>query len=115
MPEAVEVVPPKTELFKTAAVRVLLVRVCVPLSVTSPVAVSVGVALITAAPEPKPSVTTMTLEPLEILIVAPEPCLIVMIWLPVVEFSISHTLEIVLGPSVTSRVAVREAAEVIFK
>ena len=76
---------------------------------------SVGLALNTAAPAPAPSVTTITFEPLATFTVAPEPCLIVIIWLPVVAFSIIQTLDTVLGPNVTSLVAVRDTAEVIFK
>ena len=47
--------------------------------------------------------------------VAPEPCFIVMIWPPVVAFSIIHTLDTVLGPKVRVLVAVKLTADVNFK
>ena len=84
-------------------------------SVAKLTAAIVGFALNTAAPEPAPSVTTINLEPLGTLTVAPEPCLIVMICEPVVAFSMIQTLLTVLGARVTVRVADRETAEVSFK
>jgi hypothetical protein len=47
--------------------------------------------------------------------VPPEPCEIVIDWLPVVAFSMIHTLLMVLGPSVTVRVSVRDTLEVILR
>ena len=83
--------------------------------VTVPVPASLGFAVNTAAPAPAPSVYKKARSPLAILTVAPAPCLIVMIWLPVVAFSIIHTLETVLGARVKVRVPVNEPAEVNFK
>jgi hypothetical protein len=76
----------------------------------------VGLARNTAAPDPKPSVYTMALVPVGIVTSAPEPCLMIMLWLPAALFSMIQTLDTVLGAIVRVRVAVRGATvEVILR
>jgi hypothetical protein len=67
----------------------------------------------TTAPElPLPSEQRTLVVPVGMVTVAPDPCFMVRLWLPVVAFSIIHTLETVFGARVSVRVAVRATAEV---
>jgi hypothetical protein len=83
--------------------------------VTVPLVAAVGFALITAAPEPAPSVYTMAIAPVVTVTVAPEPCLMMMLWEPEVAFSMIQTLDTVFGARVIVRVAVNDDAEVILR
>jgi len=73
-------VPPNVMLPVDVTVPLSEIPLTVPVPLTEVTPPSLlGLALNTAAPAPAPSVTTITLEPLGIFTVAPDPCLMVII------------------------------------